>query len=108
MNQLNLSDDELEEIQKSLLSMLDCKRNANYFIIENDYNRSRAAAYEQDEPEYLNQAQSIKKDLDKIVKKHKTAQSFLKRIVEQAKRANQETPKKCGRPRKSEKTTESA
>lgn len=85
---LDLSDDELEKIEQSLLSMLNYQGDANYIFYENDYKKAQSAAHEYRDFEYLEQAESIKKDRNKIVARYNAAQSFVKRLIAQAKIAN--------------------
>lgn len=86
---VDLSDDELTDLEKALMIYLDAENSVAYEFTNNDYNCARSAAYAEDDFEYLEQAKSIKKDLDRIVKNHENVKAMVKRLIAQAKVANE-------------------
>ena len=86
---VDLNDDELTDLEKALMLYLDVENNVAYEFMNNDYNCAYSAGIMNDDIEYIKQAERIKVDVDRIVKNHENVKAMVKRLIAQAKIANQ-------------------
>ena len=85
----DMSDETLDTLERTLMTMLDHEQSVAYEFLNNDYNCAYSAGIMQDDIGYIKQAERIKEKVDKIVNTHKSVKELVKRLVAQAKLANE-------------------
>ena len=85
----DMSDETLDTLERTLMTMLDHEQSVAYEFLHNDYNCALSAAIMDHDDEYLEQAKSIKEKVDRIVNTHNSVKDLVKRLVAQAKLANE-------------------
>ena len=86
---VDLSDDELIDLEKALMIYLDAENSVAYEFTNNDYNCARSQGELTNDPYALEQALSLRDDVDRIVKNHENVKAMVKRLIAQAKVANE-------------------
>ena len=81
-----ISDETLDKAALTLTEALCHENSVAYEFANNDYNSCRGVA--DDDPYYAKLALELRDDVDKIVARHKAMQELVKRVVNQAKFAN--------------------
>lgn len=86
---VDFDDDTLDSLERTFMIMLDHEQNVGYEFTNNDYNCARSQGEMSNDAYALEQALRIKDDVDKIVAHHKNVQDLMKRVIAQAKVANE-------------------
>lgn len=86
---VDLSDDELTDLEKALMIYLDAENSVAYEFTNNDYNCARSQGELTNDARALEQALSLRDDVDRIVKNHENVKAMVKRLIAQAKVANE-------------------
>lgn len=86
---VDFDDKTLDVLERTLMTMLDHEQSVAYEFTNNDYNCALFAGIMNDDIESIKQAQQIKVDVDSIVSHHKSVKDLVKRLVAQAKIANE-------------------
>ena len=86
---VDFDDKTLDSLERTLMTMLDHEQNVAYEFTNNDYNCAYSAGIMNDDIYAIKQAERIKVDVDRIVSHHNTVKDLVKRLIAQAKVANE-------------------
>ena len=85
----DMNDETLDTLERTLMTMLDHQQSVAYEFLNNDYNCAFTAGIMQNDIGYMKQAERIKEKVDRIVNTHNSVKYLVKRLVAQAKLANE-------------------
>ena len=86
---VDLSDDELTDLEKALMIYLDAEQSVAYEFTDNHYNCARSQGELNNDAYALEQALSLRDDVERIVKNHENVKAMVRRTIAQAKVANE-------------------
>ena len=86
---VDLSDDELTDLEKALMIYLDAEQSVAYEFTNNDYTCARSQGELSNDAYALEQALRLRDDVERIVKNHENVKAMVRRTIAQAKVANE-------------------